>query len=178
MLKLCGTSDNREVSLHPSLSRVWCVVDPNWEPSNTLPDDIIGHHPNLAAFQLTATLPVNLELTFLGGLMETPTQSAETSQRLMPLGVSNLVRRGMAMILFSGNALLSPGPTSTRLKALTGAVKPCRPVNVAFLLRGGNSSHSHIRNNRTSFFFLGYRCLVYCNRRHSICQITVSLLHE
>jgi hypothetical protein len=58
-------------ALHP---RLRCGADPSWQPPNELPDQVLGHAPNLAAFQLTAVLPLNLELTFLGGLLETPTQ--------------------------------------------------------------------------------------------------------
>ena len=55
-------------------------------------------------------------------------QAAEASGRLLPLGVTNLVRRGVAMLLSSGSTLPGmglagvAGPTTERLEALTGDV--------------------------------------------------------
>ena len=102
------------------ISRDRRIADPGWEPSYALPDEVIGRDPNLAAFQLTAKLPVNLELTFLSGLMEKTTQSADTSSLFTR--VFSVVWRGMAMLLPSGNARQSSGPTPDRLAALTGVV--------------------------------------------------------
>jgi len=66
--------------------------DPAWRPGRELPDAVTDRHPNLAAVQLTASLPVRLELTFLGGLA--PTGERHQRQRRLQLlfaGLSGLV---------------------------------------------------------------------------------------
>ena len=48
-------------------------------------------HPNLAAVQLTAALPVSLELTFLGGLAPTGERHTQRRLQLLSAGLSGLV---------------------------------------------------------------------------------------
>ena len=69
-------------------------TDPAWRPSTELPDTIMHRHPNLAAFQLTATLPVSLELTFLGGLAATSERHTQRRLKMLFAGMSGLVSTG------------------------------------------------------------------------------------
>ncbi len=73
------------------ISSARVCTDPAWRPSIELPDAVTDRHPNLAAFQLTATLPVSLELTFLGGLAATSERHTQRRLQMLFAGLSGLV---------------------------------------------------------------------------------------
>ena len=62
-----------------------------WVPAIELPDTVTDRHPNLAAFQLTAALPVSLELTFLSGLTASDERHTQRRLQLLFAGLSGLV---------------------------------------------------------------------------------------
>ena len=66
-------------------------ADPAWRPGRELPDAVTDRHPNLAAVQLTAALPVSLELTFLGRLAPTGERHQQRRLQLLFAGLSGLV---------------------------------------------------------------------------------------
>ena len=70
-----------------------CSTDPAWRPAIELPDAVTDGHPNLAAFQLTAELPVSLELTFLAGLATTGERHTQRRLQMLFAGLSGLVRK-------------------------------------------------------------------------------------
>ena len=96
MVLSCGDDVRYQLSACIGLRtqmHIWSrlCIDPAWSPSLELSDIVTDRHPNLAAFQLTATLPVSLEVTFLGGLPSPGERHTSRRLQLLFAGLSGLV---------------------------------------------------------------------------------------